>query len=70
MRGYADVYGARSTVLLYPLMSDLMASSGPQAEWIFAGGDSRLKVVAVDVALNDMAAENLLSAIDLETYAP
>lgn len=66
MRGYAEVYDASAAVLLYPFMRDVMSVSGPQSEWIFSRSQSRLKVVAVDVAMSGVAAQDIVAAVEFE----
>lgn len=63
MHGYANIYDASSTVLLYPFMREVMRQPGLQAEWIYTGRNSSLKVVSVDVGSRHATERDLLAAV-------
>ncbi|MGB8841779.1 MAG: hypothetical protein WCC64_11980 [Aliidongia sp.] len=50
MHGYAQVYGARSTILLFPHHHTIAEEPGLQAHWYFESGGSVLGLATVDVA--------------------
>lgn len=69
MHGYAAVYDARATILLYPFMRDLMPAAGRLAEWTFSNRMAMLRVAAVDVASREGTERGLVAAIGAEKIA-
>ena len=60
MHGYARVYGATKTILLYPQMHD---KSGLLASWTFENSNAQLQVAAIDILDETKMAQSLLSLI-------
>ena len=60
MHGYARVYDASATILLYPQMGD---KSGAFASWVFEKSEAHLQVAAINIIDKNQMAEDLLSLI-------
>ncbi|RKQ69723.1 5-methylcytosine-specific restriction enzyme subunit McrC [Litorimonas taeanensis] len=63
MHGYARVYDATKTILLYPQMHD---KSGAFASWTFENSDTQLQVATIDILDETKMAESLLSIVQLQ----
>lgn len=60
MHGYAKVYDATKTILLYPQMND---KSGAFASWTYENSDTQLQVATIDILDETKMAESLLSIV-------
>lgn len=60
MHGYARVYKATKTILLYPEMDD---KSGILANWTFENSDAQLQLAAIDILDQSKMAQSLLTLV-------
>ena len=63
MHGYARVYDATKTILLYPQMHD---KSGALASWTFENSDAQLQLAAIDILDETRMTQSLLSLVQLQ----
>ena len=64
MHGYARVYDAKKTILLYPQMND--KSDSLEKSWIFENSDAQLQIATVDILDEKKMAASLCSLIKLK----
>jgi len=63
MHGYARVYDASATILLYPQMGD---KSGALASWVFEKSEAQLQVATINIIDKNQMSEDLRSLIQLK----
>ena len=67
MHGYARVYDATKTILLYPQMHDKL---GVLANWTFENSNTKLQVASIDILDETKMAESLLSIVQPQGNSP